>query len=382
MAPVGRDAELIANQLERVSVGSILAANEREAIAIAGDGVAGVIITVEGLTSAGLAAWERLVRSQPPWSDLPFLLLGSFGADWAPLAQIDRVRQSLGNVTLLDRPLRARLLLSAVGSALRARKRQYEMRDTLIAQQEAEAALRQSEKLAVAGRMAATISHEINNPLSAVANLLYLGETKSNDPDARRYLAMAQDELRRVSEIVRETLRFHRAQTAPGHCDMRELLDSSINLFTHKMSRHGIRLVKNYEEGLIAYCSSGEIRQAVVNLVGNAIDAMPEGGTLRISAKKLSVGRRPGIMIFVADNGNGIPEGARSKLFEQFFTTKGSVGTGLGLWLTRDVVQRNHGKIHFRTCTKKQGGTVFSVWLPAADVESPPIATGDELNAA
>src|SRR5690349_14566445 len=102
------------------------------------------------------------------------------------------------------------------------------MRDTLIAQQEAEAALRQSEKLAVAGRMAATISHEINNPLSAVANLLYLGETKSNDPDARRYLAMAQDELRRVSEIVRETLRFHRAQTAPGHCDMRELLDSSI----------------------------------------------------------------------------------------------------------------------------------------------------------
>lgn len=364
VAPTGRDAELIATQLARFGLQSGVASTDLDAVDMAANGLAGVIMTEEAVTAPGLLAWQRVIHSQPPWSDLPFLILGSFGGEWAQIQQIDRVRRALGNVTLLDRPLRARLLLSAVSSALRARHRQYEMRDAMIAQQETEHALRQSEKLAVAGRLAATISHEINNPLSAIANLLFLADSKSTDGDARVYLGMAQEELRRVSDIVRETLRFHRAPTQSESTVLADLLDSSLALFVHKMERHGITLEKRYPATVQAFCSPGEIRQALVNLIGNAIDAMSHGGRLTVSAKPLTTPRGRGVAIYVADTGGGIKPESRERLFEQFFTTKGTTGTGLGLWLTRDVVQRNRGRIRLRSCITPPTGTIFSIWLP------------------
>jgi len=271
---------------------------------------------------------------------------------------------------VLDRPLRVRLLLSAASSALRARKRQYEVRDTVIAQRETERALRQAEKLAVVGGLAATISHEINNPLNAIVSLVYLAEQQTSDPEVRRYLASAQDELRRVSVIVNETLRYHRASTKPAATKVGGLLDSSIALFHHTLERRNIRLIQNYQANLAAYLSAGEMRQIVVNLVGNAIDAMPNGGVLRISARCLWAHGRDGIIIYVADNGTGIPQDYRERLFQQFFTTKEGVGTGLGLWLARDLVSRNKGKIRFRSRTTPPSGTVFSIWMPMAQAEA------------
>jgi PAS domain S-box-containing protein len=233
-----------------------------------------------------------------------------------------------------------------------------------------EAALRQSEKLAATGRLAATIAHEINNPLEAVTNLIYLSRTDPEVPvPVQHLLETADTELARVAQIAQQTLGFYRDTTRPGDINLNDLLQSVVDLFTRKMTSHKIDCKLDLEDGLTMYGLQGEMRQVFSNLVVNAIDAftsVPKSGCLRIRGRHRR-GDPHGVSILISDDGTGIPSHVRDRIFSPFFTTKQSVGTGLGLWVTRGFIEKHGGHIHFRTRTDSPSGTTFRVYLPAGD---------------
>jgi signal transduction histidine kinase len=365
-APVGRDGELIAEFLRGFSMDARPLTDSRAAVELARRGADLGILAEEALSASAIEDWTRFLREQPRWSDFPLILLTTADGDPNPKQHL-QLQRCLGNVTLLERPVRTETLLSAVRSALRARNRQYQIRDYIHQQRLAEEALRKTEKLAVAGRLAASIAHEINNPLAAVTNLVYL---MANSPDldtVRAYADTTQQELERVSSIVSQTLRFHRTPTEPAPTSVRSLMDSAIALFKARLRSHQVTVCTDYRTEQKVICSAGEIRQAIVNILGNAIDAMNGSGgqiKVRIVSMPNPADSRPGIRLTIADRGRGIPLADRSRLFQPFFTTKGTTGTGLGLWLTRDIIQRHEGSIRLKSRTDEPSGTVFALWLP------------------
>lgn len=229
-----------------------------------------------------------------------------------------------------------------------------------------EEALRTSEKLAATGRMAATIAHEINNPLEAVTNLIYLAKTDPETPEAvSRMLEVADNELARVSQIAQQTLGFYRDTTRPVTIDVNELLNAVVELFDRKLAGKGLRCTLDLEPGLSVVGLQGEIRQVVANLLVNAIDASPgRGGRIRIRGRHRRRSEGEGIAVLICDEGEGIPVHVRRRLFTPFVTTKESTGTGLGLWVTRGMVEKHGGSVCFRTRTVPPSGTVFRVFLP------------------
>ncbi len=232
-----------------------------------------------------------------------------------------------------------------------------------------EEALRQTEKLAAVGRLASSIAHEINNPLNSVTNLLYLlSSNRSLDRAAREYIRTAQEELARISEITTQALRFHRQSVAPVPTRISEILDSVLALYRGRIVNCAIKLDREYQRVDPLTCSSGDIRQCLANIIGNAIEASPTGGRLRIRLRKSSGGKahsQVGVRIIIADTGHGIQRDLRARIFEPFFTTKGATGTGLGLWITRDLIEKHGGLITVRSSTKPEAsGTVFSIFLP------------------
>ncbi len=241
------------------------------------------------------------------------------------------------------------------------------------AQYKAEAALREAEKLAVVGRLAASIAHEINNPLEGVTNLIYLARLAADNQETKSYLSAAEKELARVSQITNQTLRFHKQQTAATATDVSELLESILTLYRGKLSREGIELVVEKRETPVLVCYAGEVRQVLANLIGNALDAMRKGGRLHIRLRPATNWRdgRPGARFTIADTGHGIPKEVRKRIYEPFFTTKGEVGTGLGLWVSAGIVDKGGGSIHVRSCTEPgRSGTVFTLSFP----DSPRVA--------
>ncbi|MGZ4890053.1 MAG: sensor histidine kinase, partial [Candidatus Angelobacter sp.] len=233
----------------------------------------------------------------------------------------------------------------------------------------AENALRKSEKLAAAGRLAATIAHEINNPLEAVTNLLYLLRIDDKwDDNARGYVTQAEHELARIAHMARQTLGFYRDTTSPHRMDLPKLVEGVLSLYLPRIQAKNIRLSREYDETVQVTGWAGEIRQVISNLIANAIDALPMEGTLRIRvhrSKALANSQRPGGRIVIADTGSGISPEHLKKLFEPFYTTKQDVGTGLGLWVSREIVQKHGGSITLRSCTLPgRTGTVFSIFLP------------------
>jgi len=234
-----------------------------------------------------------------------------------------------------------------------------------------EEALRRSEKLAATGRLAASISHEINNPLEAITNLLFLLRNFcSLEEQAQRYVAMAEHEARRISEITQQTLRFYRQSTSPARTNMGELLDSVLSLFQVRLNTLGIRVERKYDPAMDLFCFAGEVRQVIANLVGNAIDATSGGGRLIIRARRSrnwKDRRHKGVRITVADTGTGIERELRHRIFEAFFTTKEETGTGLGLWVSHEIILKHQGLVHLRSRDGASGcptGTVFQIFFP------------------
>jgi len=231
-----------------------------------------------------------------------------------------------------------------------------------------ERALRVTEKLAAAGRMAATVAHEINNPLEAVTNLVYLAkrDLSSNDRVAG-YLELASRELDRVAHITRQTLGFYRDTSSPVRFNVAEMLDDLLLLYEKRFESRGIKLQKQYGNDLEITALAGEIRQAFSNVITNAIDAMPEGGTLALRATKSldwSNSQHHGVRITFLDTGTGIEVKHRKNIFQPFFTTKIDVGTGLGLWITRGILEKHRGSIRMKSRTGHGHGTAFSIFLP------------------
>ena len=228
--------------------------------------------------------------------------------------------------------------------------------------------MQRTEKLAAVGRLASSISHEINNPLESVTNLLYLIEQSPTiDSQARSYTLLAASELARVSHIVTQTLKFHRQSAHAVSTRASELLEGVLLLFQARINTAATAVHTRYDENDAMLCFSGDMRQVLANLIGNALDALGRGGHLWLRTRRTTNQRtrQSGVRITVADTGGGMSAATQRSLFEAFFTTKASLGTGLGLWVSREIVRTHRGSIALRSRQFPQpSGTVFTVFIP------------------
>jgi PAS domain S-box-containing protein len=244
-------------------------------------------------------------------------------------------------------------------------------------QKKAEAALIQSEKLAAVGRLASSISHEINNPLEAITNLLYIiGEASDLPESLKLYVRTAQDELSRVCQIATQTLRFHRRAVKATRINAADLVNSVLTLYQGRLTNSNILVDASYATSKIVLCFENDMRQVLNNLIANAIDAMRQNGGRLIVRAHDAVSRSPtnaqgtrGIRITIADTGHGMSNAVQAHLFEPFYTTKDLNGTGLGLWISAGIVTRHQGRLSFRSSEHPvHHGTIFSLFLPWAEV--------------
>jgi PAS domain S-box-containing protein len=502
IAPTGRDAEMVIALLRESGLRAEACSDPRPLLA-SDEPLGPLLLAEESLLPEVVAELSRVVRAQPDWSDFPNLILTGNGRDAMRTQWMEDVRVALGSPVLLDRPLRTATLVASVRAAVRARARQYQVRDALeerdrvltelnaererlrvildsmpvgilvadtegnvvlsnpvverisgrrvpprvphpewtvfsregkrvsdaqlplvrvlqsgtpvlseeyqydradgrhvpvsiacspirdeygavsgavvaIAdlslQKQSETALIQSEKLAAVGRLAASISHEINNPLEAITNLLYLMRVEGGlDSNAITYLSMAEQELARVSQIASQTLRFHRQSIAPRAVAPEELVTSVVALYQGRLMNSSIGVVHQHRGAELVTVYEGDIRQVLNNLVGNAIDAMRGGGRLVLRTRESHNWRtgEPGVRILVADTGQGMDAATRLRIFEAFYTTKGINGTGLGLWISKGIVDKHRGLLHVRSRSEGAAtGTVFSLFLPRAATEA------------
>ena len=245
----------------------------------------------------------------------------------------------------------------------------------LTEQKRSEEVLRRTEKLAAAGRLAAAIAHEINNPLEAITNCMYLMSAGNLDETSRTYLDMAQKELDRVTHITTQTLRFYRQSSRPGPTDIGELFESVLALFESRIRDHDIEVVRDYADAPEIVALDGEIRQVLANLVGNAIDAMavsagPRKLILRARGRRIWSTGCAGLSVLVADTGSGISRAVLARIFEPFFSTKGITGTGLGLWVTREILGKHNALLKVATRQEPPSGTVFRLLLPVSSALS------------
>lgn len=238
----------------------------------------------------------------------------------------------------------------------------------LTQRRNAELALIQAEKLAVTGRLAASIAHEINNPLEAATNLIYLASQGSDLEAAQSYTKQALEQLLRVSHITQQTLRFHRQSSNPTAVNLAELLDSVIDFLGARITGNHITVKRLYDGAPEVMLLAADIRQVMANLVGNAIEAMPRGGSLSVRVRQSNDWRdrtRPGVRLTVGDTGTGMSRKVLRRIYEPFFTTNKKDGTGLGMWVTSQLVERHQGDLRVWS-SERQGatGTVFSLFLP------------------
>lgn len=229
----------------------------------------------------------------------------------------------------------------------------------------AHAALMQSERFAVAGRLAATVAHEINNPLEAITNFVYLARTTKGIPSSvRQFLTIADQEIARVATIAQQTLGFYRDTTQPGAISLADVTRSVVAVYERKLDYKLITLTTRLDDTATVVGRKGDLKQVLSNLITNAIDATPARGRILIHLRRCHHPRTGalGARLSVADTGSGMSPEVCAKAFGAFFTTKAETGTGIGLWVTRNLVERDGGYIRCRS--RKGEGTVMSLFLP------------------
>ncbi|HZQ20043.1 MAG TPA: ATP-binding protein [Terriglobales bacterium] len=251
--------------------------------------------------------------------------------------------------------LYARLAVCAIENA-----RLYEaLQDEFSQRKQAQQALIQAEKLAAAGRLAATIAHEINNPLEAVTNYLFLArKNPAVPPEVRRHLDIVDEELDRVAHIAQQTLGFYRDNSEPQYVEVTKSIEGVLTIYERKLQYKNLRVETDFTPDLNVWVLQGEFRQAISNLIANAIDASSDGGRILIRTHI----RDSRACITIADTGVGMAREVKEKVFTPFFTTKEQVGTGLGLWTTKTLIEKHGGRVLLRS--KELRGTVMSVILP------------------
>lgn len=232
----------------------------------------------------------------------------------------------------------------------------------------AQAALLEAEKLAAAGRLASSVAHEINNPLEAVANFIYLARTNEEIPEqVRKQLEIADREIWRVAQIAQQTLGFYRNSSEAAWLDVNEVLEGVLTIYERKMRVKQLNVYRRLGVGLQVRARHGELKQVLSNLIVNAIDALASSGGIWVrtaNARDWKNGGASGVRIVIADNGCGIDAETGSHIFEPFFTTKPEMGTGIGLWVTKSLIEKQGGYIRFRSRTREKPGTIMSVFLP------------------
>jgi signal transduction histidine kinase len=232
----------------------------------------------------------------------------------------------------------------------------------------AEESLQRSERLAIAGRYAGVVMHEVNNPLEAILNLVFLTKKVADDPDqVRKHMQTVESQLARLGEITRKSLSFYREEAEGKDFDLVAIAEAAIRLHLQKLPVGRVTITKQFPEAVSVNGREGEILQVLSNLLLNALDAMPEHDA-RFRLRIRIVGKR--VQMVVADNGQGIPSALRARLFKPFATGKGK-GTGIGLWLSKQIVERHNGTIRFRSSQRAgNSGTVFLLTIPVAQLQN------------
>ncbi len=309
--------------------------------------------TLLGIALSPLAGGVLARRLLP----LVFVLLPSFG-----LLALLIFRHSYFTVEIAM----AMFVLAAIAVfALATFRTASILNETDRRQRDAEVALMRNEKIGTAGRMAASVAHEINNPLEAVGNILFLLRSSDIQEQTRlQYLTLADDEIRRVAAIARRTLGFYREDSTPSLVCPSEIIESVLEIYRSKLTQKNVSVERTMNEDARVFLRAGELRQIIANLISNAIDALPDSsGHLRVATASLD----KQVLIEVADNGHGIRPDHLARVFEPFFTTKEKVGTGLGLWMSRELAVKNGGTIEV---TRNEGGAAFRLTFPAATAEA------------
>jgi PAS domain S-box-containing protein len=338
-----------------------------------------------------LTGWTQAEAAQQPISDI-FLILDETTRELMenPVDAVLRTRRavSLANHAILLRRGGGEIQIDDSGSPISDRSGDLAgvvmvFRD-VTEQRRTQAALLASEKLAVTGRLAATLAHEIHNPLDSVVNLLYLMKNGSSPEENIEFLDLASSELDRVTQISRAMLGMYRESRTPIELDLRELLDSILLLLQRQITQAGITLKKDLADNVKISGYPAELRQVFTNLLTNAMDASTPGSVIEVSLRgtpafdgERSRSIRSGVTVSVIDHGPGIPSDTIKHLFQPFFTTKGEKGTGLGLWVSQGIVQRHGGDIRLDShIDETNHGTTVSVFLPnmAGEVAAPETA--------
>ncbi len=322
----------------------------------------------------------------PRFAENPLVLSGPQIRFYAGAPLVAPNGHVLGTICVIDS--KPRDLSEAQIAALESLSRQVmallEARLQLMDNQKTAAALMQSEKLAAVGRLASSMAHEINNPLEAVTNLLYLSRKKAQDAEVQAWLDQADIELRRVSVTANQALRFHKQSTSPRAISCLSLFSTTLNVYEGRLVNSRIIVEKRKRASEPVECFEGDIRQVLSCLVTNAIDAMPGGGRLLVRSREGTdwrTGRR-GLVLTVADTGIGMDKATQRHMYEAFFTTKGIGGSGLGLWVSAEIMQRHSGRILIRSSQREgQRGTVVSLFLPFEQIKqtNPTLLTAGHL---
>ena len=231
---------------------------------------------------------------------------------------------------------------------------------------QAERVLEQQEQMAAIGRLTSSIVHEINNPLEAVFNLIYLARRSADPDEARVYLGNAEEELGRISEITMQGLQFHRQPSFATSTNVVKILQTVLTLFKARLKTAQVHLEFTPQDAPELMCFAGEVRQVFVNLIDNAVESMQSGGLLKIRVRPCTDWRsgEHGVRVTIADTGAGMSLETRLRMYEAFFTTKGSHGSGLGLWVTANLVRKHRGSMHVRSKSIARSGTVFTLVFP------------------
>jgi PAS domain S-box-containing protein len=272
------------------------------------------------------------------------------------------------NGELIDVSLTISPIKDAAGKVIGASKILRDISDRKRLQQ----SLLQAEKLAATGRMAASIAHEINNPLEGLLNLIYLAKTSAEYPDqVRSHLEAAEGELARVSHIARQTLGYYRENVSPIVVDLARIVHDVLRIYRPRLEANGIAICTHLAELPWLEIKRGEITQVLSNLVANSMHAMASGGELTISIGQTVFGDRPHALLEVRDTGCGIPHDQLNRIFEPFFTTRSTIGTGIGLWVANQFVEGHGGCIEVVSSTDPVlHGTTMSVYLPMQPEEA------------
>jgi PAS domain S-box-containing protein len=228
--------------------------------------------------------------------------------------------------------------------------------------------LLQSEKLSATGRMAASIAHEINNPLESLINLIYLARLSTDaDSKAHGYLLTAEEELERISHLARQTLGYYRDTTAPTEVQLHELIRNVLAVYNSRLVSAGIAVDLRFNDLQKVMASKGELLQVFSNVIANAIDSMGQGGTLSIATRKVIASKGDGLEATIRDSGTGIQPENLTKIFEPFFTTKGEKGTGIGLWVSKQLVEARGGQMSVASNVEPHhSGTTVTIFIPFA----------------